>query len=76
MATAGRAAGAAPRGLRLPWAALPHDLPVQVTADRKYLGRGTVDGATPDGSVLWVLFNGMEGRRMFNRDDHIHVEVG
>ena len=76
MATPEGAAGVATRGVRLPWAALPRGLPVQVTADRRYLGRGTVDGATPDGSVLWVLFNGMEGRRMFHRDDHIHVEVG
>ena len=76
MATPEGAAGVATRGVRLPWAALPRGLPVRVTADRRYLGRGTVDGATPDGSVLWVLFNGTEGRRMFHRDDHIHVEVG
>lgn len=62
-------------GRRSPWKTLPRGLPVRITADGRYLGAGTVDAATPDGSVLWVLFTGMEGRRMFHRDDQILIEV-
>lgn len=63
-------------GWRLPWAALPRGLPVRITAGGRYLGPGTVDGSTPDGAVMWVRFNGLEGRRMFHRDDTVFVEVG
>jgi hypothetical protein len=61
---------------RLPWKDIPRGLQVRITSNGKYVGQGIVDCSTPDGLVLWVLFDGMEGRRMFHSDDNVFVEVG
>ncbi|MDQ0756277.1 hypothetical protein [Arthrobacter sp. B3I4] len=61
---------------RPPWTRLPRGLPVRITVGGTYVGQGTVDSTMPDGSALWILFNGFEGRRMFHRDDPVLIEVG
>ncbi|WP_369046351.1 hypothetical protein [Sinomonas sp. P10A9] len=49
---------------------------VHVTADGQYLGEGTVDGLSRDGSTLWVQFAGIEGRRMFLSTDDVRIGLG
>ena len=47
---------------------LPGD-PVPVTARGRLAVSGTVDAVAPDGSVLWVIEDGGQGRHMVHRTD-------
>jgi hypothetical protein len=42
---------------------------VVVFLGRTEVGRGVVDEMSPDGSVVWVVFDGAPTRRMFLQDD-------
>lgn len=39
------------------------------------IGSGFVDAAAPDGSIIWVVFDGWQERRMFLREDYVQVEI-
>jgi hypothetical protein len=39
------------------------------------IGLGFVDTATPDGSIIWVVLDGWQERRMFLREDYVQVEI-
>jgi hypothetical protein len=56
-----------------PWLGLRRGVLVRIKADGRYLGEGTVDGLSRDGSTLWVQFGGVEGRRMFQRTDDVQI---
>lgn len=56
-----------------PWLGLRRGTLVQIRADGRYLGEGTVDVLSRDGSTLWVQFGGVEGRRMFQRTDNVQI---
>jgi hypothetical protein len=58
------------------WQDLRRGALVHITAQGRYLGAGKVDGASRDGSVLWIQFGGIEGRRMFYSGDDVMVGVG
>lgn len=47
---------------------LPGD-PVTVTARGRLAVSGTVDAVAPDGSVIWVIEDGGQGRHMVHRTD-------
>jgi hypothetical protein len=61
---------------RVSWAALPPGQVVRITQGRNHLGLGRIEGSTSDGSVIWVTLQGSAGRRMFHKDDGVHVELG
>ncbi|MDQ0674373.1 MULTISPECIES: hypothetical protein [Micrococcaceae] len=60
---------------RVSWNALPPGQWVRLSRDGQPLGCGVVDGATPDGSVIWVVMDGWPERRMFHRQDFVKVEI-
>lgn len=39
------------------------------------LGTGLVDDLTEDGSIVWILFGGVERRRMFIEEDEARFTV-
>lgn len=49
--------------------------PVTVTAPGRLIVVGTVDAVAPDGSVLWVIEGGGQGRRMVHRTDAAAVDL-
>ncbi|SDL97754.1 hypothetical protein SAMN04487916_1205 [Arthrobacter sp. ov407] len=64
-----------PRWRRVSWNALPVGQPVRLSQDGHPIGFGTVDGTTPDGSIIWVVLDGCPERRMFHREDYVRVEI-
>jgi hypothetical protein len=60
---------------RVSWNALPMGQPVRLSQDGLPIGSGTVDGTTPDGSIIWVVLDGWRERRMFLREDYVQVEI-
>ncbi|MDQ4490331.1 hypothetical protein RBS60_08970 [Sinomonas sp. ASV486] len=48
---------------------------VTVTAPGRLMVTGIVDAVAPDGSVLWVMEDGGQGRHMVHRTDIAHVEL-
>jgi hypothetical protein len=60
---------------RVSWNALPVGQPVRLSQDGRPIGSGTVDGTTPDGSIIWVVMDGWPERRMFHREDYVRVEI-
>jgi hypothetical protein len=60
---------------RVSWNALPAGQPVRLSQDGRAIGTGVVDGATPDGSIIWVVLDGWRERRMFHREDYVQVEI-
>ncbi|ASN50916.1 MULTISPECIES: hypothetical protein [Sinomonas] len=64
------------RVARHSWHELRRGALVHITAHGEYIGPGTVDGASRDGSVLWIQFGGIEGRRMFHSSDDVVIAVG
>jgi hypothetical protein len=48
---------------------------VRLSRDGRIIGSGTVDGTTPDGSIIWVVLDGWSERRMFHREDYVRVEI-
>lgn len=51
------------------WAILRPRQQVVVFLGRTEVGRGVVDEMSPDGSVVWVVFDGAPTRRMFLQGD-------
>lgn len=49
---------------------------VTVTAPGRLKVSGTVDAVAPDGSVLWVIEDGGQGRHMVHRTDVADVTRG
>ncbi|GHG48515.1 hypothetical protein GCM10012320_15850 [Sinomonas cellulolyticus] len=49
--------------------------PVTVTAPGRLVIDGTVDAVAPDGSVLWVVEDGGQGRHMVHRTDAAAVQL-
>ncbi|BCT75447.1 hypothetical protein SCMU_12890 [Sinomonas cyclohexanicum] len=49
--------------------------PVTVTAPGRLIVVGTVDAVAPDGSVLWVIEDGGQGRHMVHRTDAAAVDL-
>ena len=64
-----------PRWRRVSWNALPVGQSVRLSQDGRPIGSGTVDGTTPDGSIIWVVLDGWSERRMFHREDYVRVEI-
>ena len=64
-----------PHWRRVSWNALPVGQSVRLSQDGLPIGSGTVDGTTPDGSIIWVVMDGWPERRMFHRQDFIRVEI-
>lgn len=64
-----------PRWRPVSWNALPVGQPVRLSQDGRPIGSGTVDGTTPDGSIIWVVLDGWSERRMFHREDYVRVEI-
>ncbi|WP_176803557.1 hypothetical protein [Arthrobacter sp. ov407] len=48
---------------------------MRLSQDGHPIGFGTVDGTTPDGSIIWVVLDGCPERRMFHREDYVRVEI-
>jgi hypothetical protein len=65
----------APHWRRLSWNALPVGQSVRLSQDGRPIGSGTVDGSTPDGSIIWVVLDGWPERRMFHQADYVRVEI-
>jgi hypothetical protein len=63
------------RWRRVSWSAVPSGQAVRLSQDGLHIGYGTVDGATPDGSIIWVLLDGWPERRMFHREDYVRIEI-
>jgi hypothetical protein len=63
------------RWRRVSWSDLPSGQAVRLSQDGLDIGYGTVDGATPDGSIIWVVLDGWRERRMFHREDYVRVEI-
>jgi hypothetical protein len=63
------------RWRRVSWNALPAGQRVRLSQDGRPIGSGTVDGTTPDGSIIWVVMDGWPERRMFHREDFVRVEI-
>lgn len=59
----------------LSWKALPLGQSVSIVHNGRELGTGRVDGATPDGAVVWIHLDGVEGRRLFHRGDDVQIEA-
>lgn len=49
--------------------------PVTVTVPGRLVVAGTVDAVAPDGSVLWVIEDGGQGRHMVHRTDPAAVQL-
>jgi hypothetical protein len=56
-------------------AALWRGQEVRVYAGGYDLGTGFVDDLTDDGSIVWIVFGGVELRRMFLEDDAARYTV-
>jgi hypothetical protein len=48
---------------------------VMVHVGEEAIGTGVVDDLTEDGSVVWVIFGGAIGRRMFIPEDQARFTV-
>ncbi|WP_163166096.1 hypothetical protein [Arthrobacter sp. Alg241-R88] len=57
------------------WNALPTGQRVRLSQHGLPIGSGFVDTATPDGSIIWVVLDGWQERRMFLREDYVQVEI-
>jgi sRNA-binding protein len=55
--------------------ALQRGQEVLVKAGTEPLGAGVVDAITEDGSIVWVVFGGTTGRRMFIPEDQARFTV-
>ena len=63
------------RWRRVSWNALPMGQRVRLSQHGLPIGSGFVDTATPDGSIMWVVLDGWQERRMFLREDYVQVEI-
>ncbi len=75
----GRRAGVVTAGAqqwrRVSWNALPVGQPVRLSQQGLPIGTGLVDTTTPDGSIIWVMLDGWQERRMFLKADFVQVEI-
>ena len=60
---------------RVSWNALPMGQPVRLSQHGLHIGTGFVDDSTPDGSIIWVVLDGWQERRMFLKEDYVQVEI-
>jgi hypothetical protein len=63
------------RPKRVSWKHLPYGQEVDVVEEGQFLGRGTVDDTTPDGSIVWVVIHGVGGRRMLHKSEDVQLEI-
>jgi hypothetical protein len=63
------------RWRRVAWNALPMGQRVRLSQHGLPVGSGFVDAAAPDGSIIWVVLDGWQERRMFLREDYVQVEI-
>lgn len=57
------------------WDALAEGQDVRITHGGRYITYGTIDCATPDGSLVWIVLNDLGERRIFHRNDGVKLEI-
>lgn len=66
---------ASPRWRSVPWDTLTEGQDARITQGGRYVTYGTIDCATPDGSLVWVVLKDLGERRIFHRSDGTNVEI-
>lgn len=64
-----------PRWRSVPWDTLTEGQDVRITHGGRYVTYGTIDCATPDGSVLWIVLKDLGERQMFHSNDCVNIEI-
>ncbi|WP_442892933.1 hypothetical protein [Arthrobacter sp. USHLN218] len=59
----------------LPWKTFFRGQTVSIIENGRPLGMGTIDATTADGTLLWIQLHGVEGRRLFHKDDQVHIQL-
>ncbi|MDQ1060436.1 hypothetical protein QFZ23_004337 [Arthrobacter globiformis] len=57
------------------WDALAEGQDVRITRGGRYITYGTIDCATPDGSLVWIVLKDLGERRVFYRIDGVSLEI-